>query len=117
MAASRRRQYAAGAPILRGHWGVLIFVFLSGVFADKVEIVDRLTSGIAFRDGWVWWPTDTPWALLAVTAGILGKLCLDMYGRACWLTWAGGRDWNGLTRADCPREPLVRRPRWLTWKG
>jgi len=114
--ATRGRQILAGAPILRGHWGVLIFAWLSGVFADKVEVVDRIGSG-TIGDGWVWWPTDTPWALLAIIAGVLGKLSLDTYGRNCWLTWAGDRTWNGLSRDDCNRRPLIRRPRWLTWTG
>ncbi len=116
--APRYRRALAGAPILRGHWAAIIFTFLAGVFADKVEVVDRLTSGILARDGWVWWPTDTPWALLAIAAGVLGKLGLDMYGRNCWLTHAPpGVTWNGLTADDCNRVPLIRRPKWLTWTG
>lgn len=106
----------SGGPILRGHWGALICLFMAGVCFDKIEVVDRFTSATLSRDGWTWWPTDTPWLLAAVALSVVGKLSLDMYGRNAWLTWAPpGETWNGLTKADCNRVPLIRRPRWLTW--
>ena len=116
--APRWRRALSGAPILRGHWAALIFTFLAGVCADKVEIIDRLTSGTLHRDGWAWWPTDTPWALLALVCGVLGKLALDMYGRVCWLTHApDGVTWNGIGRDDVNPVPWIRKPRWLMWNG
>ena len=116
--ATRRRRVMAGAPILRGHWASIVFTFLAGVSADKIEVVDRLTSGTLGRDGWVWWPTDTPWLILAVVCGVLGKLALDMYGRICWLTHAPpGTTWNGLTADEVRRDPWLKWPRWLMWNG
>jgi hypothetical protein len=114
--APRWRRALSGAPILRGRWAAIIFLFAAGVCFDKIETIDRLTSGTGGYA--VWWPTDTPWLLAAITFSAFGTLALDMYGRVCWLTHApDGVTWNGLTREDCNRVPLIRRPRWLMWRG
>jgi hypothetical protein len=109
------RRAAAGGPILYGYWASIVSLFLSGVCADNVEAIDRLTSTTGNYLVW-WWPYDAAWAAASFTFGVIGTLCLNGYGRACWAT-PPGDNWNGLPVEQIRRTPLIRRPRWLLWKS
>lgn len=104
-----RREMFAGAPIFRGRWAAIVWLWISGALAGDMDI------------GFVWlftaekptththWGIDAVMGLLSAAALIAGIMSLDQYGRNAWLAWApDDEQWSGLTRGDVNRAPMFR---------
>lgn len=100
----------AGAPIYRGRWAAIIWLWLAGYFAGDVDLIfalDAVRPNLQYRA----WVTDAFLLMASIICLFIGVARLDQYGRNAWFTWAPDDvKWSGLKRSDVKRTPgrLVR---------
>lgn len=89
-----RREARAGAPIYRGRWSALVWVWWSGELLGETS----LFNGISLVE----------WVLTLTSVLVflpLGIAALDRYGRNAWFDWSPpGTTWHGVKRDDVNRE-------------
>ena len=104
----------AGAPIFRGRWATLTWLWLSGFLAGDMDwglvwsfLPDRPTTHTH-------WLIDITMGVLSLICLVAGLLSLDQYGRNAWFAWApDDAEWpEGLTRDSVNRQPLFG---WAAW--
>jgi hypothetical protein len=113
-----KTELLAGAPIFRGRWTALLFLWISGFLAGDMDL------------GLVWvfvpdpptththWAIDIVMAILSFVFLVLGLICLDQYGRNSWFAWAPDDvKWGNLTRADVNRKAVFQGAEWIyNWR-
>ena len=103
----RRDEYLAGAPIMRGRWAAMGFLWWSGYFAGRTNPIGDLILYGGLQ------PNDFISDGIAVLLLIAGVICLDQYGRNTWFIWApDDATWAGrFTRDDVKRKSCPGKPR------
>lgn len=105
----KRGEALSGAPIFRGRWAAILWLWASGFCAGDTDF------------GLVWafipdaerplygrhWAIDGGLAVASVVFLIAGLISLDQYGRNAWLSWAPDDvRWAGFSRSEVMRQPM-----------
>lgn len=104
------RETFAGAPIYRGRWAAIIWLWWSGVFIGEMDIgifwelvgtIERSSDYFVTRHLWAF---DAGMLACSVFCLVMGVLSIDRYGRNAWFTWAPDDvHWGDLCRDDVTR--------------
>ncbi len=101
-----RAEAFAGAPILRGRWAAIWWLWWAGEFWGETS----LFNGVSIVE----------WVIMAFGALflVIGVLSLDQYGRNAWFAWApDDATWSGLPRAAVNRQTRFPFPRRAPVEG
>ena len=115
-----KQEMFSGAPIFRGRWAALTWLWISGFLAGDMDL------------GLVWafvpdaerpvpqthWSIDIALALSSVFCLVMGLISLDQYGRNAWFAWAPDNvTWGDFTRIDVNRKPAISLTAWVySWR-
>jgi len=92
----KRREVLAGAPIFRGRWAAIWWLFWAGEFFGEPSLFNKIE----------WW--ELMLVGFACVFLILGLISLDQYGRNAWFAWApDDAEWSGLRRTDVNRRRVT----------
>lgn len=83
------KEVKAGAPIFRGRWPAVWWLFWAGEFFGEPSLFNKIE----------WW--ELMLVGFAAVFLVLGLINLDRYGRNAWFAWAPDDvEWGGLRRGD-----------------
>lgn len=102
----RRDEWLAGAPILRGRWAAIVWLWWSGYLCGRTNPI----GDIAYRH--LLDPLDVASNVAGLALLAAGMTFLDQYGRNSWFVWApDDAAWAGrFTRDDVRRGSCLGKP-------
>lgn len=110
----KRVEMLSGAPIFRGRWAAIFWLWASGFMAGDMDLglVWNFIPDAA-HVGHTHWGIDAALALGSLTCLVAGLFSIDQYGRNAWFAWAPDDvRWSELTRDSVNRKPVIR---WSAW--